>query len=562
MKRFLLLIPLAGLLLALPVLAHDQHKPPANAKAAGAAATFTSLRAAWTEVKNGAAALEKAIAAKDGNGAHQAEETLSGALRWLESNSASVTGDKAKRLAAALKQALQAAHATHDAADANDFAKAETERKKLAGALKVAEAQYPAGSLSQASDAASPAGSARHGDMKEGASDAHDHPASAAEPSLRSSLQLKQPLSPGVKADAVIRLSTADGKPVTLDMLSEAHTEKIHLLIIDGSLSDYHHEHPRPTATPGEYAFSFTPRQSGPYRVWADVIPTATKMQEYVIADLPGSGSAGKITDRVASLRTKAGDLEFDVTIEPKELVAGADAMGKVTIRGKDGQPFAKLEPLMGAYAHIVGFSEDYKTIAHIHPMGEEPTQPSQRGGPSLDFHMKPEQPGLMRLFVQIQVDGKNVFAPLTLQVAAAAPSAVAASTTGRQALPAELEAVVSPYITIQTALASDTMDGVSTAAAELLKAAKAQPSLFDASLVGAAQTLASAKEIKSARAALRALSDPLIKVTAERGGKNSGRVEAYCPMAKGAWIQTSGKLRNPYYGASMLECGSVKRPL
>ena len=194
--------------------------------------------------------------------------------------------------------------------------------------------------------------------------------------------------------------------------------------------------------------------------------------------------------------------------------------------------------------------------------MGEEPTEPSQRGGPSLDFHLKPEQPGLMRLFVQIQVEGKNVFAPLTLQVVAPVPSTVAASASRRQALPAQLEAVVAPYIAIQSALASDTMEGVPAAAADLLKAAKAQPSLFDATLVGAAQTLANAKEIKTARAALRPLSDALIKVMAERGGKNSGRVEAYCPMAKGAWIQTSGKLRNPYYGASMLECGSVKQPL
>ena len=63
---------------------------------------------------------------------------------------------------------------------------------------------------------------------------------------------------------------------MTLGDLIEVHTQKIHLLINDASLTDYHHEHPKPTDMPGEYAFAFTPSNPGPYRIWADVVPAST----------------------------------------------------------------------------------------------------------------------------------------------------------------------------------------------------------------------------------------------------------------------------------------------
>jgi hypothetical protein len=32
-----------------------------------------------------------------------------------------------------------------------------------------------------------------------------------------------------------------------------------------------------------------------------------------------------------------------------------------------------------------------------------------------------------------------------------------------------------------------------------------------------------------------------------------------YCPMKKASWLSDSKDIRNPYYGANMLDCGSVK---
>ena len=71
----------------------------------------------------------------------------------------------------------------------------------------------------------------------------------------------------------------------------------------------------------------------------------------------------------------------------------------------------------MGAFAHVVGFETDLKTILHIHPMGAEPTVSTDRGGPSLMFHLQPENPGLIRLFAQVQVDEHPVYARFGLNV-------------------------------------------------------------------------------------------------------------------------------------------------
>ncbi len=534
------------------------HEPPAKVGASPKVEgkpTFGSLGTAWTAVNGAAAELEKGIAAKDGAVVHEAEERLTDALSWLESNSASVLGDKATRLAAALKQAKLAAQMIHEGMDAKDFAKAESDRKKLKGALKLVEAQYPPDAL-KVPASGTVAMPSSHADQVD-----HENMPGGGEPTLKSVVLTKQPLAVGAKAEAVIRLSKPDGQPVLLDDLAEAHTEKIHLLIIDASLTDYRHVHPRPTGTPGEYAFTFTPLKPGPYRVWADLVPSATNKQEYAMTDIAAPAPGEAITDRAPSTRAVVDGFEFVVTFDSPVLRVGEAAMGSVTIRGADKQPFTKLEPLMGAYAHLVGFSEDYKTIAHIHPMGAEPTKPTDRGGPSLDFHIQPAQAGLVRLFVQVQIDGKDRFAPVTLIVASAASSGASPAAATRKPLGAALDTVTSEYAKIQQALAQDSLAGIGPATAAILSAAKASPSIFAPVFVSAVAALGGAKDLEAARAAFRPVSAALILIVAANGG-GSGRFEVYCPMAKAAWIQTSREIRNPYYGGSMLDCGGVKREL
>jgi len=46
-----------------------------------------------------------------------------------------------------------------------------------------------------------------------------------------------------------------------------------------------------------------------------------------------------------------------------------------------------------------------------------------------------------------------------------------------------------------------------------------------------------------------------------ERENVQTGQyVEVYCDMAKASWLQMDRKIRNPYYGKEMLECGEIRR--
>ena len=111
--------------------------------------------------------------------------------------------------------------------------------------------------------------------------------------------------------------------------------------------------------------------------------------------------------------------LKYEVVFDKAKLTAGEAALGKLKITGPDGKTFSQLEPIMGAYAHLVGFTEDYKTIVHIHPMSAEPTKDTDRGAGTLEFHIQPEQPGLMRLYAQVQISGASKYAKFTLNIVA-----------------------------------------------------------------------------------------------------------------------------------------------
>lgn len=224
-------------------------------------------------------------------------------------------------------------------------------------------------------------------------------------------------LSVGKTTKMLMQITGAkDGKPVSPDAISVVHTQRVHLLIIDPTLSDYHHIHPTPTDKAGEWAFDFTPKKNSSYRIWTDVTPAATGKQEYIKTDIGKSSITSHEMDKTLISKSEAGGYQFALSFD-EPLVAKKPVMGKVVVTSKEGKPASNLQPVMGAFAHIVGFGEDGNTILHIHPMGKEPTSESERGGPELQFHIEPEKAGFVKLFVQTRIDGKDLFAPLGVMV-------------------------------------------------------------------------------------------------------------------------------------------------
>lgn len=548
---------------ATPLLhAHVDLPNVAGAVAAGAVASHSSAGHAWATIETRLGQMDEVLNKGELSSVHALEASVSASLRWLKEHGGEpVPADKKGRWEAALKQAEQMSGNLHVAADGGDEKQTRSELKKLHGALKLVAVQYPAEALKAPSEPVAPLNVAAAG---------HQHHASAV-PTTTVAVRTTAPFQVGKEAEVLVSLTKPDGSPMLHSDLVEAHTEKIHLLIIDPSLTDYHHEHPEPTGTPGEYRFRFTPRKPGSYRLWADLIPTASGAQEYAIADISAPEKGEPIANRALQLSGEHAGLRYRIEFERGALEVGKAVLGKLKITKPDGARFDSLEPVMGAYAHIVGFGEDYKSIAHVHPMGTEPTKPEDRGEGELAFHLLPEQPGLMRLFVQVQIDGQNVFVPFTLNVQASAAKVAIQPATGAPegsggALSvdqtARLKELLGAYVQVQRTLAADSMAGVKEATNTMASVLNGDKSgLYgaekSAEIIGFIKEVARQEKIADARKAFRPLSHALI-ATLEKRKATTGFYIAHCPMADASWIQAGRDLRNPYYGSEMLTCGSI----
>jgi hypothetical protein len=238
-------------------------------------------------------------------------------------------------------------------------------------------------------------------------------------PIIRAEVVTDKPLQVGKRTDLRIRLVfVEDGQPVTLSDLEEAHTRKIHLLISDISETDYHHEHPEPVGN-GEYAFSFTPHRPDTYRVWADLLPMRTHVQQYSVADIPSSTprQAKLVDNEVENRHVEIDGYKFDLSFENERIRERDTVAGKLRVTQPDDQPCNKLEVVMGAFGHFVGFGDDFGTVLHLHPVGPLITDTQARGGPELPFYFRSNKPGTFRLFAQVKINGKDFFPRFVLQV-------------------------------------------------------------------------------------------------------------------------------------------------
>lgn len=115
----------------------------------------------------------------------------------------------------------------------------------------------------------------------------------------------------------------------------------------------------------------------------------------------------------------------------------------------------------------------------------------------------------------------------------------------------ASREAFITPYLEIQTTLAKDSIEGVKEKIPQLVRTLSALGQK-QASL--AAKQMEGSKSIAEYRDRFQKVSELLLPWMKKH--KIPGLILAYCPMKKAYWLQAKGDLRNPYYGAEMLECG------
>lgn len=239
---------------------------------------------------------------------------------------------------------------------------------------------------------------------------------------IKAEIFIKSPLVRNKQTLTELELiSIKDNKLLLPSAIKETHTEKIHLLIFDQTLADYQHIHPTSTNKPGIYQFEWTPKEASQYRVWVDLTPLNTGQQEYIMTNLGNLSKSSTQVDKALNSTYSVGErgnkIHFILSFDSQELISGKSTMGKVIVKDSQGHPFTQLEPVMGAFAHIVAINDDFKTIAHIHPMGEEPSKNSDRGGPELNFHIEPNKSGFWKIWVQVKAKGKDLFIPFGVNV-------------------------------------------------------------------------------------------------------------------------------------------------
>ena len=233
-------------------------------------------------------------------------------------------------------------------------------------------------------------------------------------------VRAERPPVAGQELRGVVTLETASGKAIAPEDLLVTHTRRLHLLIVDPTLTDYQHVHPQPRGGDGAWEFSFTPRASGAYRIFADFTPAATGRGLYASADL----EVGQVSDltlaRPAGSRPpKTGqveDLTYSLTSSATPIRDGQPAELKLAITRRGGGA-VPLEPVMGAFAHLVAIDETRSGFAHLHPGEADLAKRPDAARPELTFKLTIPNPGRYVIWAQLNLAGEDVFVPFWIEV-------------------------------------------------------------------------------------------------------------------------------------------------
>jgi hypothetical protein len=234
-------------------------------------------------------------------------------------------------------------------------------------------------------------------------------------------LRSETPPTPGHETPFTLTLKTASGKTIAPEDLLVSHTKLLHLLVIDPWLVDYQHVHPQPGREKGEWTFSFTPKREGRYRVFADFTPAATSRGLYASVDVPvGSTAPEGITltmQHPTNWTFERDGFRFELVRATPEITAGRPADLKLKIARPDGAA-VPLEPVMGAFAHLVAFDEARSGFAHLHPMEIDLAQRPDAIRPELNFKITIPREGRYVIWAQMNLGGAEVFVPFWFDVA------------------------------------------------------------------------------------------------------------------------------------------------
>ena len=218
-------------------------------------------------------------------------------------------------------------------------------------------------------------------------------------------------LDPGAPGLFRFRVLGPDGNPV--EDFEVSHDKELHLIVVGTDLATYAHLHPT-LGDDGTWSVELPALVPGVYRAYADfAVADGPELTLGVDLTVAGEASFAPLPEPIATAEVDG--YEVSLTGTP---VAGASSDLTLTVR-RDGEPVTDVEPYLGAFGHLVAIRGGDLAYLHVHPHGEEVTDPDARGGPDVAFAVEVPSPGDYRLFFDFQHDGEVRTAAFTVNVAA-----------------------------------------------------------------------------------------------------------------------------------------------
>jgi hypothetical protein len=224
--------------------------------------------------------------------------------------------------------------------------------------------------------------------------------------------------------ELTLSFNDPNGRPIRF--LERVHEQPIHLILVSKDLAEFAHIHPQPA--PGDvFTVTHTFAHGGTYTAYADYTapgapPAIAKFDIEVAGPVNKHQPLEAETDAAEIKQTKTASgvqIQFNA---PARIKAGEDIPLSFSLNVQD------LEPWLGSWAHIMMVSRDRQTFIHAHPT----EGPNAESNPLQHVHIAPvsgpspatirtvtgfREPGLYKLWLQFQRQGRIITVPWTIQV-------------------------------------------------------------------------------------------------------------------------------------------------
>lgn len=203
-------------------------------------------------------------------------------------------------------------------------------------------------------------------------------------------------------------IDTKTKKLLADENLYVIHEKKLHMLIYDSALKEFHHVHPEYKNNQWEVDLDIP--INGKYWVWAQGGIDADGEEFSAVTELKiSNGTAAWKTPPVLSDIREGVSGTSKVTMDNKTLMAGKTALLNLKFTRTDGtQP--NIMQYLGAFAHIVAVPDDGDDLLHVHPMNSAKPDMGM-------MHITFPRKGAYRIWVQFIDENNLKVIPLSVVV-------------------------------------------------------------------------------------------------------------------------------------------------